>query len=211
MKIGYIRVSSKDQNLARQLERLKQVHVDKIYSEKISGKNIKERTELLKLIESISEKDILYVTSLDRLGRNADDLTKIIQAIRQKGASIQSLDLPDFSSVPDTNLRNMLTDILITVFKFQAQNERERIRERQKEGIALAKKRGVYKGRPLLYSATSPNKKRRSIYFSIKNELKKGLSIRFLANKYNISTGTVCRIKKESDWKQLFLTNYLSL
>lgn len=126
-------------------------------------------------------------------------MTKIIQAIRQKGASIQSLDLPDFSSVPDTNLRNMLTDILITVFKFQAQNERERIRERQKEGIALAKKRGVYKGRPLLYSATSPNKKRRSIYFSIKNELKKGLSIRFLANKYNISTGTVCRIKKESD------------
>ncbi|MFT8459558.1 MAG: recombinase family protein [Liquorilactobacillus ghanensis] len=197
MKFGYIRVSSKEQNLARQIERLNKVPVDKIYSEKISGKSITERSELLKLMKTIKKDDVVYVTSLDRLGRDANDLTKIIQFIQQRGASIQSLDLPDFSNIPDANLRNMLTDILITVFKFQAQSEREMIRERQREGIALAKKRGVYKGRPILYSATSANKKRRNIYFAVKKELEMGKPIRFLASKYQISVGTVCRIKKE--------------
>ncbi|MCP0887451.1 recombinase family protein [Ligilactobacillus sp. WILCCON 0076] len=197
MKIGYVRVSSKDQNLARQIEKLKTIPVDKIFSEKESGKNIQSRCELVKLMKSIKNNDIIYVTSLDRLGRNAEDLTEIIQFFRKKGATLQSLDLPDFSAIPDLNLRNMLTDILITVFKFQAQSERERIRERQRQGIALAKKRGVYKGRPVLYSATSPNPKKRKIYFSLKKELKKGVSIRELAQKYKVSLGTILRIKKE--------------
>ncbi|WP_281165326.1 recombinase family protein [Liquorilactobacillus sicerae] len=198
MKLGYVRVSSRDQNLDRQIVRLKGIPVDKIFAEKKSGKNIENRIELIRLINQIKESDIVYVTSLDRLGRNAEDLTEIIQTIRKKGASLQSLDLPDFSAVPDPNLRNMLTDILITVFKFQAQSERERIRERQKQGIALAKKRGVYKGKPILYGANSPDPQKRAIYFALKRDLSKGCTIRSLATKYGVSLGTICRIKRES-------------
>ncbi|MDN2454382.1 recombinase family protein [Lactobacillus sp. UCMA15818] len=202
MKFGYVRVSTKDQNLARQIEQLKKIPVGKIFSEKESGKNINNRSELLNLLKCIKKNDIVYVTSLDRLGRNADDLTEIIQYIKKRGASLQSLDLPDFSNVPDVNLRNMLTDILVTVFKFQAQSEREKIRERQREGIALAKKRGVYKGRPVLYSADSPSPQKRKVYFAIKQGLDDGYSVPYLVNKYGISHGTVYRIKKEISKKK---------
>ena len=197
MKFGYVRVSTKDQNLARQIEQLKKIPVEKIFSEKESGKNINNRSELLNLLKCIKKNDIIYVTSLDRLGRSADDLTEIIQYIKKRGASLQSLDLPDFSNVPDINLRNMLTDILVTVFKFQAQSEREKIKERQREGIALAKKRGVYKGRPVLYGANSPSPQKRKIYFAIKKDLSNGHSVAELVTKYGISHGTVYRIKKE--------------
>lgn len=197
MKFGYVRVSSKDQNLARQVEKVKRIPVDKVFSEKESGKTINNRSELLNLLKQIKRNDIIYVTSLDRLGRNADDLTEIIQYIKKKGASLQSLDLPDFSNVPDVNLRNMLTDILITVFKFQAQSEREKIKERQREGIALAKKRGVYKGRPVLYGADSPNPHKKKIYFAIKKGLNAGYSVADLVTKYGVSHGTIYRIKKE--------------
>lgn len=96
----------------------------------------------------------------------------------------------------------MLTDILVTVFKFQAQSEREKIRERQREGIALAKKRGVYKGRPVLYSADSPSPQKRKVYFAIKQGLDDGYSVPYLVNKYGISHGTVYRIKKEISKKK---------
>ncbi len=197
MKIAYARVSSQEQNLARQIARLKAVPVDRIFTEKQSGKNFSERNKLQNLLVSLKKGDIVYVTSLDRLGRNANDLTKLIQLIREKGATFQSLDLPDFSAIPDPNLRNMLNDILLTVFKFQAQSERERIHERQRQGIEIAKAKGIYKGRPVLYSALTNNVHRRSIYLAIKKDLKHGGSAIQLAKKYGVSHSTVYRIKHE--------------
>ncbi|ABJ56623.1 recombinase family protein [Oenococcus oeni] len=197
MKIAYARVSSQEQNLARQIARLKAIPVDRIFAKKQSGKNFSERNKLKNLLFSLKKGDIVYVTSLDRLGRNANDLTKLIQLIREKGATFQSLDLPDFSAIPDPNLRNMLNDILLTVFKFQAQSERERIHERQRQGIEIAKTKGIYKGRPVLYSALTNNIHRRSIYLAIKKDLKKGESAIRLAKKYGVSHSTVYRIKHE--------------
>lgn len=85
----------------------------------------------------------------------------------------------------------------MTVFKFQAQSEREKIKERQREGIALAKKRDVLYRRPVLYGANSPNPQKRKIYFAIKKDLSNGHSVAELVTKYGISHGTVYRIKKE--------------
>lgn len=96
MKFGYVRVSSKDQNLARQIEQLKKVPVEKIFSEKESGKNINNRFELLNLLNCIKKNDIVYVTSLDRLGRNADDLTEIIQYIKKKRSVITEFGFTRF-------------------------------------------------------------------------------------------------------------------
>ncbi|WP_407880464.1 recombinase family protein, partial [Furfurilactobacillus entadae] len=144
-KIGYARVSTTEQNLDRQIAALKNAGVEKIFSDKQSGKDI-ERPELQKMLHYIRDDDIVFVMSLDRLSRNADDITMLIQKIKDAGASFQSLDLPDFSSIPDRGLRNMLTDVIQSVFKFQAESERLRIRERQAQGIKLAKERGIYKG-----------------------------------------------------------------
>lgn len=200
-KIGYARVSSTDQNLSRQYAALKNAGISKIFADKQSGKDT-NRPELQKLLKYIRDDDIVFVMSLDRLSRNANDITKLIQSIKDTGASFQSLDLPDFSAIPDKGLRNMLTDVLLAVFKFQAESERQHIRERQSQGIKIAKQRGVYKGKPRLYSPTAKDPQKRYIYQQICDELQYSqASERKIAEKFGVSRSVVKYIK--SDLKEL--------
>ncbi len=104
MKIGYARVSSENQNLARQIEALKKSGVEKIFQEKVSGKSVQNRPELQKMLELIREKDIVTVLDLDRLGRNAQDITDTINLIQQKEATLDVLSLPSFTDIQDVNL-----------------------------------------------------------------------------------------------------------
>ncbi|AMV70400.1 putative resolvase (plasmid) [Pediococcus damnosus] len=148
-KIGYARVSSKEQHLDRQLAALKDV--DKLFTDKLSGANT-NRPELQKMLAYIREGDIVMVTELDRLGRNNHDLTKIMNSIQNKGATLDVLNLPSMTGIADPNLRQLMTNLIIELYKYQAESERKRIIERQQQGIVLAKQQGKYHGRKPQYT-----------------------------------------------------------
>ncbi|WP_251908484.1 recombinase family protein [Lentilactobacillus kefiri] len=152
-KIGYARVSSKEQHLDRQLAALKDV--DKLFTDKLSGANT-NRPELQKMLAYIREGDIVMVTELDRLGRNNHDLTKIMNSIQNKGATLDVLNLPSMTGIADPNLRQLMTNLIIELYKYQAESERKRIIERQQQGIALAKQQGKYHGRKSQYTQDDP-------------------------------------------------------
>lgn len=150
IKIGYARVSSTDQNLDRQLEQLK--GCEKIFQEAASGAS-KERPQLQALLEYVREGDIVVVSELERLGRNNQELTEVMNQIQAQGATLEVLNLPTLRGIEDDNLRRLLNNLILELYKYQAQAERERIKERQSQGIALAKTKGKYQGRKALFKA----------------------------------------------------------
>jgi DNA invertase Pin-like site-specific DNA recombinase len=152
-KIGYARVSSKEQNLDRQLDLLSDV--SKIFADKISGKTA-ERPQLKAMLEYIREGDIVIVTELDRLGRNSKDLTTIMNEIQQKGATLEVLNLPSMNGIEDENLRRLINNLVIEIYKYQSEAEREKIRERQQQGIKLAKEKGKFKGGKRMFQENDP-------------------------------------------------------
>lgn len=154
-KIGYARVSSRSQNLDRQLTILRNKHVDKIFADKLSGATTK-RPELQKMLAYIREGDVVMVTELDRLGRNNQDLTRIMNTIQSKGTTLDVLNLPSMTGIGDPNLRQLMTNLIIELYKYQAESERKRIIERQQQGIALAKRQGKYHGRKPQYAKDDP-------------------------------------------------------
>ena len=201
-KIGYARVSSKDQNLARQIETLHSYGVqdDMIFKEKVSGATIEARVKLKEMLDFIRKGDVVYVAALDRLGRNAKDIGSIIQKINEKGATLITSEMPDFSAIPDPNIRNMFSEMMLAFFKHQAQAERERIRERQREGIEIAKSKGIYKGKAIKYGPNAKNPQDRLIWESVIRMLEEHrLSIRKIAEKAGISERTVYRIKERKN------------
>lgn len=137
--IGYIRVSTLEQNEGRQLEGIK---TDKIFTDKASGKD-SERPQLKHLIDYVRDGDTVIVHSLDRLARNLDDLRKIVQTLNAKEVKVQFSKENLIFTGEDSPMSNLLLSVMGAFAEF----ERSLIRERQMEGIALAKKRGAYKGR----------------------------------------------------------------
>jgi DNA invertase Pin-like site-specific DNA recombinase len=138
--IGYRRVSSLEQNLDRQLA---EVTCDKIFEEKVSGKDM-ERPQLSLLLEFAREGDLIVVHSLDRLARNLMDLRNIIQRLNDKGVAVKFVkEGMTFSRDEHNPMSTLMLNLLGAIAEF----EREIIRERQKEGIAIAKNKGKYKGR----------------------------------------------------------------
>lgn len=139
MRIGYIRVSTTEQNTARQEELLRDAGVERTFIDKQSGKNM-QRTGLLSMLEFIREGDIVIVESYSRLARSVKDLIEIIDTIQKKKADFQSIKEKVDTSSPQGKL-------IFTIFAALYEFERETILERQKEGIEIAKKAGKYKGR----------------------------------------------------------------
>jgi resolvase len=148
-KIGYARVSSLEQNIDRQIQVLER-QTTKIFTDKESGTS-RKRQGLKELLDYIRTDDIVVVTELDRLSRNNEQLTEIMGIIQSKGATLEVLNFPSLLGIKDDNLRKLLNNLILEIIKYQAQAERDRIRERQRQGIELAKKRGRYKGRKPLF------------------------------------------------------------
>lgn len=201
MKIGYARVSSSDQNLDRQIEKLTSSGCEKIFSEKLSGKNM-NRPALQELLDFIRESDEVVVLSLDRLGRSSRDITNILETIQHQGASINILNLPSFEGIQDPNLKNLLTNLVLEIQKYISEQERKTILERQKQGIKLAKERGAYKGGVVQYAKDSKNPQRRLVYETVvdlltRKEAGEAITIKQIADKVGITRNTVYRIKKE--------------
>ena len=139
-RIGYVRVSSYDQNEDRQLEHMD--GLDRIFTDKASGKNT-ERPKLRELLSYAREGDTIVVHSMDRLARNLDDLRQMVNTQTKRGLRVQFIKENLIFTGEDSPMSNLMLSVLGAVAQF----ERDLIKERQKEGIILAKKRGVYKGR----------------------------------------------------------------
>lgn len=138
-RIGYVRVSTFDQNAERQLEG---VQLDRLFTDRASGKDT-DRPEFKALIAYAREGDTIIVHSMDRLARNVDDLRRIVQEQNRRSIRVQFIKENLLFTGDDSPMANLMLTVLGAVAQF----ERDLIKERQREGIALAKKRGVYRGR----------------------------------------------------------------
>lgn len=150
---GYMRVSSKEQNEDRQKIALAEMGVpeNNIYMDKQSGKDF-ERTQYKRLLRKLNENSVLYIKSIDRLGRNYGELNEQWRIItKEKKADIVVIDMPLLDTRREKNLLGtFISDVVLALLSYVAENERTNIKQRQAEGIAAAKARGVKFGRPPL-------------------------------------------------------------
>ncbi len=148
---GYIRVSTAEQNEDRQLLALKAADIaqSNIFADKQSGKSF-DRPQYKKLVKRLKSGDILYILSIDRLGRNYEEIQHQWRILtKEKGVDIVVLDMPLLDTRQGKDLMGtFIADLVLQILSFAAQNERENIKKRQSEGIAAAKMRGVRFGRP---------------------------------------------------------------
>lgn len=180
-RVGYARVSTLDQHLDRQVENLQ---VDRLFTEKASAKDT-QRPELQALLAYVREGDTVVVHSLDRLARNLDDLRQLVRQLTQRGVCVEFIKEKLFFTGEDSPLSQLMFSILGAFAEF----ERALARERQKEGIALAKKRGAYRGRK---KSLSPEK-----VLELRQRAAAGEPKTKLAHEFSVSRETVYQYLKE--------------
>ena len=186
--IAYIRVSTIDQNEARQREALKPYNINKWHIEKVSSKNT-DRPKFKEMMEYIREGDVVYIKDFSRLSRSTADLLKIIETLEKRQITLISLKENIDTSTPTGKL--MLT-MIAAINEF----ERTNLLERQREGIEIAKKEGKYKGR----KAIKKPEQWEEVYFSY---LKKELTAAQAMKKLNLKKNTFYKFAKESN-KEFF-------
>lgn len=183
---GYIRVSSRGQNEDRQLIALKEVGISEknIYLDKQSGKDF-NRPKYKRLLRKLKKDDLLYIKSIDRLGRNYEEILEQWRVLtKEKGIDIVVLDMPLLDTRRGKDLMGtFLSDIVLQVLSFVAENERRNIRQRQAEGIAAAKAKGIRFGRPPL---PLPD----NFYEVHKDWRAKKITLKQAANACNMPVGT---------------------
>jgi len=179
-RVGYIRVSTVDQNTARQLEG---IQLDRTFVDKASGKDI-QRPELGRLLEFVREGDTVVVHSMDRLARNLDDLRRMVKSLTAKGIRVEFIKEQLSFCGDDSPMATLLLSMMGAFAEF----ERSLILERQREGIAQAKQRGAYKGRkPALTAAKAEE---------LRSRIQAGEKKAELAREYGISRETVYQYLK---------------
>lgn len=194
MDYGYARVSAKDQSLARQLDALQELGLndDVIFADKASGKDF-NRPSYQRLMRKLKPGDVVFVKSIDRLGRNYQEIIEEWHSItQQKGAHIVVLDMPLLDTRNDKGELTsvFITDVVLQLLSYVAQMERDNIKQRQAEGIASAKARGVRFGRPKI--------ERPGIYEKTKHAYEKGsITRREAADRLKVSVTTFDTWMKE--------------
>lgn len=181
MKIAYVRVSSADQNEARQVEALKEYDIEKWFIEKVSGKDM-NRPELQRLLEFAREGDTVYVKDFSRLARSTKDLLELVERFKEKNIHLVSLK-------ENLDTSTATGKLMLTMIAAINEFERENILERQREGIALAKQRGAYKGRKAVQVKDFGK------YYD--RYLRREYTKKELAEELNISRPTLDRLIKE--------------
>ena len=190
---GYIRVSSTDQNEDRQLLAMqdKQIPLKNIYIDKQSGKDF-DRPKYKKLVKKLKAGDLLYIMSIDRLGRNYEEIQKQWRILTKEiGIDVCVIDMPliDTRNCKDL-MGTFIADLVLQILSFVAQNERENIRKRQAEGIAAAKLRGVKFGRPIIEPPSD-------FHQIVKEYEKQQISLDEALQKCNMSKATFYRRLRE--------------
>lgn len=180
-KIGYKRVSTVDQNAERQLEG---IELDRVFSEQASGKDT-NRPQLQACMAYLREGDALLIHSMDRLARNVEDMLRIVRELNNKGVTVQFMKENMVFAAHSEDPRSVLMMTMLTAF---AQFERSLIRERQREGIAIAKAKGKYKGRKPALSADQ--------VLTMKERVESGVAKAKVAREFKISRETLYQYLK---------------
>ncbi len=182
MKVAYIRVSSAEQNEARQIEGMKDKEIERYFTEKISGKDM-NRPQLQEMLSFVREGDTVYVHEFSRLGRSTEDLLHIIRTLDAKGVQV-------VSNKENFDTRTPQGKLMLTLLAGIAEFERDIIRERQREGIKVAKAQGKYTG-------GKPKKIDREIFNNLKADYEKGyIRKNKFAEKLGVSRPTLDKILK---------------
>ncbi|ATH63746.1 recombinase family protein [Staphylococcus pasteuri] len=196
MIIGYARVSSIDQNLERQLENLKTFGAEKIFTEKQSGKSIENRPALQEALNFVRMGDRFIVESIDLLGRNYDEVIHTVNYLKNKEVQLMITSLPMMNEVIGNPLLDkFMKDLIIQILAMISEKERNESKRRQAQGIQVAKEKGVYKGRPVLYSPNAKDPQKRLVYYRVVELLEQGKSISTIAKEVGITRQTIYRIK----------------
>ena len=191
MKYGYARVSSLGQNLSAQINQLNDNGCEVIYKEKVSGRKKDNREEFNKLLETVQAGDTVVVTKLDRFARSTKDALSTIELLNQNDVSLIVLNMG--GDKVDTS--SAIGKLMITVLSGIAEFEADMIKERQLEGIELAKQRGVYKGRPHKYTDKHKGLQHALELFHNRNTNK--MTVNEIADITKISRATLYRAVKE--------------
>ena len=202
---GYVRVSSTDQNEERQIIALRNSGIcpEKIFVDKLSGKDF-NRPMYQKMVKEMSAGDVLYIMSIDRLGRNYEEIQEQWRILtKEMGVDISVIDMPllDTRTCKDL-MGTFIADLVLQILSFVAQNERETIRKRQAQGIAAAKARGVHMGRPRIVLPDS--------FINMVNDEGERKNIKEIASEFGVSESTIYRRlrKKKNCQKVHLLHNY---
>ena len=198
MKIGYARVSSVDQNIHRQIEVLEVFGAEKIFREKQSGATVNDRIVFKELLDFVRLGDQLIVESIDRLGRNYDEVIETVNFLKKKEVQLIITSLPMMSeAIGNPLLDKFMKDLIVQILAMIAEQERTEAKRRQAQGIAIAKSKGVYKGRPILYAPNARNPQKRLVYHRVVAMLNDGVAISKIAKEVGITRQTIYRIKKD--------------
>lgn len=192
MIYGYARVSSKGQDLTAQLNALEEHGVDQLFKEKFSGKNASDREVFNELLQTVGEGDSIVVTKLDRFARSTKDALNTIEQLEDTGVSLVVLNIGGDQLDTSTPMGKLMVTMLSGIAEF----ELSLIKERQKEGVELAKQRGVYKGRPKKY--TSNNKGLQHALELFDNRDSNGMTVKEICEVTKISKATLYREAKRS-------------
>ncbi len=182
-RVGYIRVSTLDQREDRQLEGME---LDRRFVDHVSGKDLK-RPQLSEMVSFVREGDTVVCHSMDRLGRNLDDLRKLVFSLTERGVRVEFTKESLIFTGEDSPMANLLLSVMGAIAEF----ERQLIRERQREGITLAKARGVYTGRPAMLKG--------EVLASLLGRLKAGEKPSELAREFKITRMTLHRYRTKAD------------
>lgn len=208
MIIGYARVSSKEQNLDRQVQDLEKFGCEVIYKEKESAKSFDNRKIYQDMKKKLRHGDVLVIQDLSRLGRNKkeikrewEELTRINENVtgEHNSMDIVVLNMPILDTRNYKNIEGagrLIAELVFSILSWVVEEERNRIRTAQKEGIEIAKKQGKFKGRPLKYHNNAIGKDK-IIYDDIVKRLKEKNSVMDIHLKTGVSRNTIYRIKKE--------------
>lgn len=182
-KVGYVRVSSVDQNPARQYKQLEEIGMDVIFEERLSGAT-QQRPELQNMLEELKENDTIFVTDLTRITRSTRDLFELVDIIKQKKANMTSLK----DTWLDLSEDNPYSAFLMTVMGGVNQLERDLLKMRQREGIILAKKEGKYRGRVKKYHS-----KHEGINYAVQLYKERQMTVKTICNITNVSRSALYR------------------
>jgi|SRR5699024_5203938 len=204
MIIGYARVSSKTQNLARQVHDLKEFGCEKIFEEKQSGKNFSDRPVYNELRNKLRFGDVLVVHDLSRFGRNKQEIKEEWAALMKDEIDIAILNMPILDTRKYKELEGvgkLVSEIVLSLLSWMVDEERERIRSAQREGIEIAKKQGKYTGRSKKYHANATGKDK-IIYDEIVKNLLAETSVMDIHRKTGVARSTIYSIKRELEFNE---------
>lgn len=199
MIIGYARVSSKDQNLQRQIEALEKYGCERIFKEKESARDFKSRAVYQELKKKLRFGDIFVVKDLSRFGRTKEEIIKEWEWFKENDIDIIVLDMPILNTDQYKNIEgigNLVSDIVLNLLSWMVEEERTRIKKAQAEGIKLAKALGKYNGRPVKYSSESTGADK-IVYNHILSQLQANVSVMDIHKETGVARNTIYRIKGE--------------